>query len=184
MRTTWTLCGALAVGLALGACGEKAPETGSAGAAKPVPPAQDALPAGLMLSASPGDAADVTSVKATAREGDTVIVRGRIGGGDEPFVSGVSAMTIADRKLVPCSEMEMEDGCKKPWDYCCASPDELSKGLATIQVVGDDGRPLRADFRTAGLAELATVVVEGKVGPRQDPKVLVVSAEGIFVEKK
>lgn len=186
---------AAVLALSLAACND-APAPGGGGAgggstggaasgstAKPPVPV-DPLPAGLILEASPGDAADVTSVKATARAGDVVIVRGRIGGGVEPFVAGLSAMTIADRKMVPCSEMKMEDGCKTPWDYCCAAADEKAKGLATIQVVGADGKTLRADLRTAGLAPLWTVVVKGKVGPRPDPKVLVIDAEGIFVEKK
>ena len=175
-----TLTTVLAAGLA--ACGgdEAAP---AGGGGKAPPAATGSLPAGLLLAASPGEAVDVGALKATAKEGDTVVVRGRIGG-VPPFIAGIAAMTIADRKLVPCSEMSMEDGCKTPWDYCCAPQDELTANTATVQVVGADGRPLRADLTAAGLAPLSTVVVTGKVGPRPDPKVLVIDAVGIFVEKK
>ena len=183
MRTTIlasTLTAFLAAGLA--ACGGDEPAPAGGGGKTP-PAATGALPAGLFLTVSPGEAVDVGALKATAKEGDEVVVRGRIGG-VPPFIPGVAAMTIADRKLVPCSEMSMEDGCKTPWDYCCAPQDELTANTATVQVVGADGRPLRADLAAAGLAPLSTVLVKGKVGPRPDPKVLVIDAAGIWVERK
>lgn len=147
------------------------------------PAAKDALPAGLALTAAPEGAKDVKAVKAAAKEGDDVVIRGRIGT-LTPFVEGYAAMTIVDPSLVPCNEMQMEDGCKTPWDYCCAPTEELTAGTATIQVAGADGRPLKHDLRLEGHKPLSWVVVKGKVAARPDPKVLVVNATGIFVEKK
>lgn len=147
------------------------------------PASAERLPPALVVGKTPGLARGLAAVKAGAREGDDVIVRARIGGGTDPFVAGVAAMSIADEKLVPCSEMSMEDGCETPWDYCCASVDDRTAGMATVQVVGKDGKVLRADLRDAGLTALSTVVVKGRVGPRPDPKVLVIDAEAIFVEK-
>jgi hypothetical protein len=144
--------------------------------------AAEPLPAGLQLAAAPAGAVDVKALKPAAKEGDEVVIRGRIGT-LTPFVEGYAAMTIVDPSLVPCNEMEMEDGCKTPWDYCCTAPEEITASSATIQVVGADGRPLRSDLSAAGYKPLSWVVVKGKVGARPDPKVLVVNATGIFVER-
>ena len=50
---------------------------------------------------------------------------------------------------------------------------------ATVQLVDADGTPLTADFATLGLEPLDEVVVVGTVGPRPDPKVLVIRATGV-----
>jgi len=76
-----------------------------------------------------------------------------------------------------------EDHCPTPWDYCCESPENLTANSATVEVVGADGRALRAALRGwNGLQPLKTVVVKGVVGPRPAPGVFVVRATGIFVE--
>jgi hypothetical protein len=154
-------------------------EGGTSGATPTV-----ALPAGLFLDAAPEGAKDVGDLKEVAKEGEEVVVRGRIGGVMEPFTKGRAAMTIADLdNLIACSDRE-GDSCETPWDYCCEAPEDLLANTMTIQVVGADGRPLKADLQGAsGLESLAVVVVKGKVGPRPDPNVLVVDATGIHVAK-
>ena len=170
----------LALSLALASCKDDGPTPPTK---VDVPAAADPLPAGFMLSVAPAGARDVAAVKAGAKEGDVVVIRGRIGTA-EPFVAGRAAMTIVDPVMVPCNEMAMEDGCPTPWDYCCADPAELRKSEATIQFADASGQPVRHDFRLDDLTPLSYVIVTGKVGPRPDPKVLIVNATGIFVEKK
>ncbi len=173
----------IALSLAAASCGGDAAKK-SDFVFPPPPAAKEQLPAGLVVTASPGKATDVAAAKAAAKEGDEIVIRGRIGGSGDPFVEGIAAMTIVDPVLVPCNEMTMEDGCTQPWDYCCSSPDEMTKSTATIRVVGASGNPVLSDLRHAGLSPLSTVVVKGRVGPRPDPKVLVIDATAIFVEKK
>ncbi len=139
------------------------------------------LPGGLKLATSPdGEALGVSAAKASAKEGETIVLRGRIGGTFAPFVEGRAAMTIADEAMDSCDSKE-GDGCTAPWDYCCETPEDILANTATIQVVGEDGRPLAVSLRELGAKELATVVVQGTVGPRPDPKVLIVNATGIWV---
>jgi hypothetical protein len=152
-------------------------------AGKPAPAAADALPSGVMLAASPGAARDVADVKKTAKPGEDVIVRGRIGT-LSPFVEGRAVVTIVDPAIVPCTEMSMDDACETPWDYCCSPKEEIAAHSATVQVVGADGQPLRHDLRLEGLAPLWYVVVKGKVAAGSSPSNLVVNADGIWVEKK
>ena len=183
------VAGFLAAILAAG-CGKSETvviETESAkGGTEAAPAAAEALPAGLLLDAAPEGAKSLEEVKKSAREGDSVVLRGRVGGALDPFVKGRAMMTVADAGLVPCSEMEMgEDGCITPWDYCCEAPESLKAKVATIEVDGADGRPLKADLRGAGgIAPLDTVVVVGKVGPRPDPAILVIHATGIYREPR
>ena len=189
MRGTWTMAAAGAaamLGLVLAGCGSEAPDAGTGGdgpreaTADATPSAT--LPGDLFLGSEPEGGVDVAALKKTAKEGEEVVLVGRIGGNRAPFVAGRAVMTLADPALVPCNEMSMEDECPLPWDYCCEERGVLTASTATVEVDGPDGRPLRTDLKGAGgLEELKTVVVVGTVAPRPDPAVLVVRAKGIFV---
>lgn len=146
-------------------------------------PTDSGLPAGVLIHEEPTGAEPLGAVKAdTAREG-AVVVRGRIGGRAEPFVLGRAAFTFADLSLVACSEKH-NDGCPTPWDYCCEPREVVLANTATIQVVGDDGRPLRLDLQqAAGLKPLAELVIAGRITERAEGGVLVINAERIFVVK-
>ncbi len=182
----------VAMAAVLAGCGDGAKE-----AAAPVPPtgggpapvagggaaAPAALPADLFATAAPAGAKGVLAVKKEAKEGETVVLRGKVGGSVAPFLAGRAVLSIVDTDgMVSCEAMP-DDACPTPWDYCCEEPNRLAEGSATVQVVGADGRPLKAPLEGAGgLKPLRIVVVEGVVGPRPDPKVLVVNATRIHVE--
>ncbi len=183
-RTLFTAA-LLAGALALAGCGGDGAGTddGKQPTDTPETPAV-ALPDGLFVTAAPEGALHVSDVKENAKEGDEVVVRGRVGGVLEPFTKGRAVLMLADiDNIVACSD-RTGDNCEYPWDYCCEPPDELMKNTLTVQVVGDDGRPLKADLEgVEGLAGLSFVTVKGKVGPRPDPKVLVINATAIHIEK-
>src|SRR3712207_479211 len=54
------------------------------------------LPAGLVLAESPSGAKDVADVRKTAKDGDTVVVRGRVGGREHPFTEGRATLVLMD----------------------------------------------------------------------------------------
>ncbi len=82
-----------------------------------------------------------------------------------------------DPALPSCRERG--DGCRKPWDYCCETPETIAANSATVQLV-DDGRDPRAiDLGTHGFEPLDEVVVVGTVGPRPNEAMLVINAEKI-----
>ncbi len=164
--------------LLVAGCGQqKEPE-------KPAPASVASLPSGLFWKQAPaGEAQDVARLKATAKEGEVVLVRGRIGGSKEPFTPGVAVMLLAQRDgLTACSDMQMDPPCPTPWDFCCEVRNKILAHTATVQVVGRDGKPLRLGLKgRGGLAELENIVVQGTVGPRPNKQVLVINANAIHV---
>lgn len=141
------------------------------------------LPSRVLAATEPPGAKEVAAVKASAKEGDEVVVRGRVGGSSKPIVAGRAVFTLADRNaLKACSEKE-GDTCGTPWDYCCHSRDEISAATLTVQISDPEGRAIPANVEVSGVKPLAHVIVRGKVGPRPDPKVLVIEAASVFVVK-
>ena len=146
-------------------------------AAKPEAPA---LPSNLFLEKEPEGAKPVEAVKASAKAGDKVIIRGRIGGSASPFVDGRAVFTLMGPGVKACSD-NPEEGCKTPWDYCCETPDTIARHSATILVADAAGNPLRVGLKGAnGLKELSEVVVQGTVKEAKD-KILIINATGLFV---
>ncbi len=142
------------------------------------------LPASLFLTEAPADAVAVPKLKESAKEGDEVTVRVVIGGRESPFVASRAIMTVVDSGLEnQC--LAPGDSCETPWDYCCASPEQLKPNLATVQIVDATNATLEVDLSGSDkLKAGATVVVRGVIGPRPDPDALIINATGIYVETK
>src|SRR5262245_59466740 len=90
------------------------------------PKAAEEAKAKYFLASEPTGAKGVQELKQQVKDGDEVVVVGRIGGSVKPF-TGRAAFTIVDVSFKPCNEIE-GDNCSTPWDYCCDPPDELAKG--------------------------------------------------------
>jgi hypothetical protein len=124
------------------------------------------------LASEPAGAVGVAEAKASAQEGDQVVLRGRIGGRAEPLSAGSPVFTVMDLSVAYCGQAS-EDGCTTPWDYCCETPEAIAASAATVQVAGVEGGAL------SGLSPLDEVVIVGTVGPRPTPQVLTVVATGV-----
>ncbi len=136
-----------------------------------------ALPDGLFVKESIPMARGVKDAKEGTKQGDTVVLVGRIGGRPVPFVGGRAVFLLADETLPPCT-----DGCGTPWDFCCTPSNVIMEGLATVQVLGPDGRPLKTGLQNVnGLQPMAVVMVEGRVA-RKDTNIFVVNAYRIYVK--
>lgn len=148
------------------------------GEAAPARPASDVPERFYLASAPPAQA--VAAVVATAKDGDEVVVTGRVGGAKKVFVDGFAAFTLVDAAVPPCGAAKMDD-CETPWDYCCDAPEVLAKNGLSVELVAD-GQPLRANARGFhGLDHLSTVVVAGKVARDSAGNVRVL-ASGLFVQ--
>lgn len=144
--------------------------------------AADEAKAKYLLASEPAGARNVIDVKKAAKDGDEVVVVGRIGGSVKPF-TGRAAFTIVDVKFKPCNEVE-GDNCETPWDYCCDSPDELAKGTVLIKLVDAAGKTLSDDAKQLlDVKELQTVVVKGQAR-RDESNSISVVASGIFIKTK
>lgn len=133
----------------------------------------------FVLAEEPADAKTVLEVREAAKDGDDVVIVGRIGGDREPWVTDRASFLIVDPTLVPCNERK-GDNCPTPWDYCCDS-DVLARSKATIKFVDDSGKTLANDARQLlNVKELQTVVVKGQA-KRDEAGNLTVFASGLFV---
>ena len=151
------------------ACGgEEAPDVVVVSTSKPVG----------KMAADPGTAFSVADAKEELPT-EEIIVVGRI----HRMVKGYATFTLMDDKLDFCGEVQKEDTCKTPWDYCCSTTEELRQHRATVKVVDAEGKTLKVDLKSAGqIEELKTLVVKGMVAEGSDQKNLIIEAKGIYVE--
>jgi hypothetical protein len=133
--------------------------------------------ASWLLADLPAGAVPVARAKHVASEGDRVVVRGRIGGRAEPLSHDAAVFVVMDPALPSCRDRG--GPCRKPWDYCCETPETITANSATVQLVDDARVTMAIDLRTHGFAPLDEVVVVGTVGPRPNEAVLVINAEKI-----
>jgi hypothetical protein len=143
--------------------------------------AATALPAGLVLASAPaGEAKTVKEVRAVAKDGDDVVMRGIVAGRMEPIAANRAILTLLDPSIQTCDKME--DGCTTPWDACCAASDVIMDNSATVQVVDGQGAVLKSGLSSVpGLKPLKEVVVQGKLKVSPDGKAAVVNATGLYV---
>lgn len=135
----------------------------------------------LFLTEAPEGAKSVAELKATAKEGDEVVMHVIVGGNMNPMVEGRMAMNVIDADLEnPC--MGEDDHCQTPWDYCCTPGEDKTANMAMVQVVDADGRTVSAGWGEK-VGPLAVLTVKGVVGPRASAESLVVNATGIYVEQ-
>lgn len=173
IRTVLFLAGAP---LLLAGCGDATnqPEPG----ASPGAEASPASDASWVLASMPGDAKGVSELKSSASEGETVVLRGRIGGNKTPMNAASPVFTLVDSGIPTCAD-NPEDNCRTPWDYCCEPREVLTANSATVQLVDASGQPLAVDA-TGTLSPMDEVVVVGTVAPRPNSDVLIVKATGVY----
>ena len=157
-----------AASLTLSACGK----------AEPTAQAQPAAPA-WVLAAAPDGAVGIAESKANAGEGDTVVIRGRIGGRAEPLADDSPIFMIMDLSIQHCGE-NPGDACPVPWDYCCEQPATIAANAATVQLVDADGATAASSPASHGFKPLDEVIVVGTVAPRPEPTVLTIRATGVY----
>ncbi len=139
-------------------------------------------PSGLkyLLSEEPAGAKGVAEIRKTAKNGNEVVVVGKIGGSKDPWVEGRASFTIVDTSLKSC--LDTGDGCPTPWDYCCTPEDELHPSMVSIKIVDANGQTVGMDARRLlGVKELDTVVIKGKV--KQEGGAFFVQANSVFIRK-
>ena len=135
--------------------------------------------ANFLVNEEPAGAIGVGEARTSSKGDGVIVVVGRIGGSEKPFIDGMAAFTIVDPKVAPCAP---EEGCPTPWDYCCGQND-VKENIATIKLTDAAGKPLAQDARALlGVKELATVVVRGTAKRSEDGNLSVV-AKQVYVRK-
>jgi hypothetical protein len=152
---------------------------GVLGCSKPdgVPTGNPAVRSEVLAAAEPAGGIGVAEARKSAKDGGEVVVIGRIGGSEKPFVSSLAAFTIVDPALPHCPP---DEGCETPWDYCCDT-NAVKDNIAMIKLVDKDGKVLPSSAATVlGAKELALVVVKGTASRGVDGTLTVMSRE-VFV---
>jgi hypothetical protein len=175
---------ALAIGAGIGGglivgCDQKKDQTVSAPSQPP-----EALPAGLMVANAPEHPSDIAEVRKAAADGADVVIHGRVGGSERPFVEGRAAFQLVDLALPTCDKTGPMHDCKTPWDYCCDDKSDVAARSVTVQVVGASGQPLRASLAgVGGLKPMSEVSVKGTVRKSPDGKAMTVNATELYVKQ-
>lgn len=175
MKKLVSLVACLGLTLAIGCAQEPASEEGAATSADSVAGSQ------YLLKEEPNGAKDVIAAREGAKDGEEVLVVGRIGGSGNPWIEGRAAFSIVDGSLKACNDIP-GDECETPWDYCCET-DKLPASTALVKVVDENGDLVKTDARDLlDVEPLSTVVVQGKA-QRDDAGNLTVLARGVYVKK-
>jgi hypothetical protein len=133
-----------------------------------------------LLKEEPKDAKAVVKVRKEAKNGEEVIVVGRIGGRRNPWVKGAAAFSIVDEAVKSCDQIP-GDTCPTPWDYCCEAG--LPQKTVFVTFVDGSGKIVKKDARELlKVRELQTVVVKGKV-KRDKTDNVSIQATNVFVRK-
>ncbi|NCC51093.1 MAG: hypothetical protein EOM20_07750 [Spartobacteria bacterium] len=155
---------------------------GRAPTPKPVATPEEIPIPDIFLAHPPaGQPVPIPLARQQAKPGDTLILEGLIMGTRQPFVEGRAVFLLGDRAtLTPCNERP-GDTCPTPWDVCCDTLEAKREGVATIQIVDEQGAVLRRGLKgVQGLTELQRLRVIGKVAPQSSPDALIVNAEGFY----
>lgn len=122
----------------------------------------------------------VVEARKSAQPGDEVIVIGKVSGAMNPFTEGFATFVLADQALETC-DLVPGDLCETPWDACCVEPSVIQNMRMSIQILGEDGRPVMQSLRgVRGMKELDTLVVSGTVAEESTADNLILNATGIF----
>lgn len=177
MKTTLILTTTLAL---LVSCKEQTKH----GSATPSATAPSAALTAVLAASPGGEPKAITAIRATVKPGDDITVSGRILGNAKPFVAGRAAFILGDPAVLQACNENPDDACDSPWDTCCETPEDKKRATATIQIVDASGRVLKEPIEgVAGIQNLATVTVSGKVAEGSSADLLIVNATAIQVGK-
>ena len=130
------------------------------------------------LSQEPAGAIEVLDARDEAKDGEPIVLVGRLGGGLKPWIDGRAAFLLVDTRILPsCAEGEQ---CEADCPDCSK---EMLAASAMVKILGDDGKVLPVDARELlGTEEESTVVVRG-IASRDASGNLSIEAEGVFVRR-
>jgi hypothetical protein len=138
----------------------------------------------VISATAPENALSVVEARSSAKPGEPIVLRGKVGGKMKPISDAAAILVLADEKAIASCDQNPDDQCENPWDYCCEEASKIAASTATIQVKGADGKLLRSTLRGLGdLKELSHLVISGTVDAASTAEVLIVNADKIHVEK-
>jgi hypothetical protein len=172
MTTSKLLWPVLGLFLICGGCGDEAGEKAGAAAGESAVESTAQIQA-LVLGEDPGESVSVVAAK-QGGAADAVVVEGRV----QHLEPGFALLRLTDASLPYCGEVEPEDKCKTPWDYCCESKEDRASKTLLVEFRGADGLPMEvAALPEVRLCDLLKVRGEVVVDEHGNP---VLVADGYF----
>lgn len=125
----------------------------------------------------PAGALEIIVAMKAAKVGDTISVRGNVAMSKDAFVENRSMFTLVDEST--------RKGCCPPSDKLPETACDIpAEARATVQIVGANGKPLRAGLKGEhGLKPGAEVFVTGKVETANGTDALVLTVVSMHVPK-
>ena len=130
------------------------------------------------LADEPADAVEILDAKEQAKDGEAVVVVGRVGGGMKPWIDGRAAFLLVDTRILPtCNEGEKCD------ENCPSCAEAMLSASTMVKFLGTDGKVVPVDARDLlGVKEQQTVVVRG-VANRDKAGNVTIAGEKIYVRR-
>ena len=136
----------------------------------------------VLLTEPPEDAVTITEARQNPAPGTRVILSGKVMGNENPIIKSRALLTLGDPAKITSCDLVPGDECPTPWDVCCDDPDVVTASIATIQVLDEQGKPLKAGLRgLGGLKELSSLIVVGEVAEGSSENNFLINATGIHV---
>ena len=148
------------------------------GCGSPLPASNQSVDAKYLLADEPADAIEILDAKEQAKDGEAVVVVGRVGGGVKPWIDGRAAFLLVDTRILPtCNEGEKCD------ENCPSCAEAMLSASTMVKFLGNDGKVLPVDARDLlGVKEQQTVVVRG-VANRDKAGNVSIAGEKIYVRR-
>jgi hypothetical protein len=131
----------------------------------------------FQLIEEPDGAIGVAELREQARQGDSVVVVGCIGGGVSPWIKGRAAFVLVD----VVASMECDDACTD--ENCNCRAVELADSIVMVKFLDEQGQVIATDAKQLlGVEALETVVVKGKATRDKAGNVALI-AEGLYIRR-
>lgn len=147
--------------------------------------APDSALAAYFVTETLPDAQSIHIARTTAKPGDAITLKGEVMGREKVFVDGRAAFILGDPEKLTSCDKNPDDACETPWDACCDSKELKRIGIASIQILGEDGRVIASELKGVNdLKELSSITLSGLVDQSSTEENFVINAKQIHVEKK
>lgn len=134
-----------------------------------------------VLADEPDGAIGVIEARKSAKNGEPIVIVGRIGGATNPWIDGRAAFMLLDASMVLVANGTENSEGEICMDECCAA--ERTGSTTLVKVVDDGGKVLAVDARKLlGVAANDMVVVRGNVS-KDDVGNFVVLADRVHVRQ-
>ena len=135
-----------------------------------------------ILSTEPTGAIGVTEARQDSKHDDDIVLVGRIGGRENPWIDGRAAFMLIDASMSVVAEGEDAGETEVCLGDCCASL--RAECTTLVKVIDENGKPLDVDARELFDAETDDlVVVQGKVQRDDEQSTFTIAADGVYIRE-